>query len=70
MTMKVDNDEFPYTITCDTPPPSGPLLGSCQTLRNKLPWGQDIQRFGPKASSPEIDTPFSIYSGENSVYEY
>ena len=49
--------------TCGRPPPSGPPLGSCQSLRNKIPYSDDEQAFGPTAADPEVKTPFSLYAG-------
>ena len=54
----------PHQTTCHGPPPSGPSLNSCRDLRNRMPYGDEEQTFGPKESLPDISTPFNVYSGK------
>ena len=43
--MRVEGN-YAHEISCNPMPPSGPPLRSCQSLRNKLPYGQQVLRFG------------------------
>ena len=56
-----------YMTRCINPPPSGPPIRSCYSLRNALPW-QGQPTFGPRTTpNMDINTPHSVQSGKNLV---